>query len=108
MSRGKVSVSVDVWGDFACFTQSDAKVERVTYKIPTPSACRGILEAIYAKPAEFKYQITGIDVFNPIETISIKKNEVTKNSSRRQQNAKKYNLSKKRLLQDICRYVDQT
>ena len=78
MSREKVSVSVDVWGDFACFTQSDAKVEKVTYKIPTPSACRGILEAIYAKPAEFKYQITGIDVFNPIETISIKKNEVTR------------------------------
>ena len=62
MFRGKVSVSLDVWGDFACFTQSDAKVERVSYLIPTPSACRGILEAIYAKPVEFMYQITGIEV----------------------------------------------
>lgn len=78
MFRGKVSVSLDVWGDFACFTQSDAKVERVSYLIPTPSACRGILEAIYAKPVEFKYQITGIDVINPIKTISVKKNEVTR------------------------------
>ena len=81
MSRKKVSVSVDVWGDFACFTQSDAKVERVSYQVPTPSACRGILEAIYAKPVEFKYQITGIDVFNSIKTISIKKNEVTRKAT---------------------------
>lgn len=81
MFNGKVSVSVDVWGDFACFTQSDAKVERVSYLIPTPSACRGILEAIYAKPIEFRYQITGIDVFNPIKTIKIKKNEVTRKAS---------------------------
>ncbi len=81
MFRGRVSVSVDVWGDFACFTQSDAKVERVSYLIPTPSACRGILEAIYAKPVEFKYQITGIDVINPIKTISVKKNEVTRKAA---------------------------
>ncbi len=81
MSREKVSVSVDVWGDFACFTQSDAKVERVSYPVPTPSACRGILEAIYVKPVEFRYQITGIDVFNPIRTISIKKNEVTRKAA---------------------------
>ena len=81
MFRGKVSVSLDVWGDFACFTQSDAKVERVSYLIPTPSACRGILEAIYAKPVEFMYQITGIDVINPIKTISIKKNEVTRKAA---------------------------
>lgn len=78
MFRGKVSVSLDVWGDFACFTQSDAKVERVSYLIPTPSACRGILEAIYVKPVEFMYQITGIEVINPIRTISVKKNEVTR------------------------------
>lgn len=81
MSRGNVRISVDVWGDFACFTQSDSKVERVTYKIPTPSACRGILEAIYAKPIEFMYQITGIDVLKPIKTINIKKNEVTRKAS---------------------------
>ena len=81
MFRGRVSVAVDVWGDFACFTQSDAKVERVSYLVPTPSACRGILEAIYAKPVEFKYQITGIDVFNPIKTIRIKKNEVTRKTN---------------------------
>lgn len=68
-------VSVDVWGEFAMFTRPDSKVERVTYDIPTPSACRGILNAIYSKPKEFYYEITGIDVMHPINKISLRKNE---------------------------------
>jgi len=40
-------VAVRVWGDFACFTRPELKVERVSYPIPTPSAARGVLEAIY-------------------------------------------------------------
>lgn len=71
-------VVVDVWGDFACFTQSDAKVERVTYDVPTPSACRGILSAIYCKPKEFYYEITRIEVMNPIRYIDIRRNEIKK------------------------------
>lgn len=69
-------VCVDVWGDFAMFTRPDSKVERVTYLVPTPSACRGILNAIYSKPREFYYEITQIDVMKPIRLMTIKKNEV--------------------------------
>jgi len=43
-------VSVKVWGDFACFTRPEAKVERMTYPVMTPSAARGVLEAIFWKP----------------------------------------------------------
>lgn len=68
-------ITLDVWGDFAMFTQPDSKVERVSYPIPTPSSLRGILDAIYAKPIEFYYQITGYDIMNEIRTVSIKKNE---------------------------------
>lgn len=75
MSR---EIMVDVWGEFACFTQSDAKVERVTYDAPTPSACRGILSAIYCKPKEFYYEITKIEVMNPIRYMNVRRNEVKK------------------------------
>lgn len=71
-------IVVDVWGDFACFTQSDAKVERVTYDAPTPSACRGILSAIYCKPKEFYYEITQIEVMKPIRHMNVRRNEVKK------------------------------
>ena len=70
------SVVVDVSGQFACFTKPYAKVERITYDVPTPSACRGILEAIYYKPSEFYYQIKKIEVMNPIKYLSVKRNEV--------------------------------
>lgn len=74
--RKSESIVIDIWGDFAMFTRPDSKIERVTYNFPTPSACRGILEAIYCKPVEFYYEITGIDVISPIRLVSIKKNEV--------------------------------
>lgn len=70
-------ICIDVWGDFAMFTRPDSKVERMTYEVPTPSACRGILNAIYSKPKEFYYEITQIDVMRPIKTVSIRKNEIT-------------------------------
>lgn len=69
-------IVVDVFGPFACFTQPHTKVERVSYDVPTPSACRGILNAIYCKPVEFYYQITKIEVMNPIRLINIKRNGV--------------------------------
>lgn len=70
------TVVVDVWGPFACFTPPYSKVERISYEVPTPSACRGVLSAIYNKPVEFYYQITKIEVMNPIRMMNIKKNEV--------------------------------
>lgn len=69
-------ISIEVWGDFACFSQPPAKVERLTYPFPTPSAARGILSAIYNKPKEFYWQINRIEVLNPIQYISFKRNEV--------------------------------
>lgn len=69
-------ICLEVWGDFACFSQPQAKVERLTYPFPTPSAARGIFSAIYSKPKEFYWQITRIEVLNPIRYISFKRNEV--------------------------------
>ena len=77
-------VVVDIWGDFACFTMSDSKVERVTYPVITPSAARNILEAIYFKPVEFWYEVTKIEVMKPVKYIDIRKNEVYLKSTDKQ------------------------
>ena len=69
-------ITIDVWGDFACFSEPIAKVERLTYPFPTPSAARGILSAIYSKPKEFYWQVKRIEVMKPIQYISFKRNEV--------------------------------
>lgn len=69
-------ITIEVWGDFACFTMPEARVERLTYPFPTPSAARGILSAIYVKPKEFNWRINRIEVLNPIRYISFKRNEV--------------------------------
>ena len=74
-------VEVVVYGSFACFTRSEAKIDRVSYDIPTPSACRGMLEAIYCKPKEFWYEITGIDILRPVRHVNIMKNEVKRKIS---------------------------
>lgn len=74
-------VVFDVWGDFACFTRPESKIERVSYDCMNPSAARGILNAIYSKPIEFYYQVTEIEVMNPIKRINIKKNEFTEKIS---------------------------
>lgn len=71
-----MQVSIEVWGDFACFSQPQGKVERLTYPFPTPSAARGILSAIYSKPVEFFWSLNQIAVLNPIRYISFKRNEV--------------------------------
>lgn len=68
-------VELKVWGDFACFTRPELKVERVSYEIMTPSAARGILEAVFWKP-EFSWQIREIRVLKPVRFFSIRRNEV--------------------------------
>ncbi len=68
-------VEVKVWGDFACFTRPEAKVERVSYEVPTPSAARGILEAIFYH-APMKWRVREIVVLEPIRHFSILRNEV--------------------------------
>jgi len=66
---------VEVWGDYACFTRPELKVERVSYDVMTPSAARGILEAVFWKPA-IKYKILEIAVCEPIVFENIRRNEV--------------------------------
>lgn len=76
MNHQYADICIDVWGDYATFTKPYAKVERMTYPAPTPSACRGMLNAIYSKPIEFYYEITQIDIMKPIRFLKMKKNEV--------------------------------
>lgn len=59
-----MAVKVEVWGDYACFSRPEFKVERVSYDIMTPSAARGILEAIYWHPG-LRWHIDRIHVFKP-------------------------------------------
>lgn len=66
---------LEVWGDIACFTRPELKVERVSYDVITPSAARAIFEAIFWKPA-IRWQVTKIEVLNPIRWVSIRRNEV--------------------------------
>jgi len=47
-----------VWGDFACFSRPEMKVERFSYPVITPSAARGVFDAVYCKPQQFCWQIT--------------------------------------------------
>lgn len=68
-------VKLLVSGDFACFTRPEMKVERVSYDVMTPSAARGILEAIHWKPA-IRWVVTAIHVLKPICFQSVRRNEV--------------------------------
>ncbi|AVX19275.1 CRISPR-associated protein, Cas5d family [Carboxydocella sporoproducens DSM 16521] len=64
-----------VWGDYACFTRPEMKVERVSYDVITPSAARGILEAIHWKPA-IRWIVDKIHVLNEIRFDNLRRNEV--------------------------------
>lgn len=73
-------IRLKVWGDRACFTRPEMKVERVSYDVITPSAARGILEAIHWKPA-FTWRIERLTVLKPIRFETIRRNEVAKRIS---------------------------
>lgn len=68
-------VKLRVWGDYACFSRPEMKVERVSYDVMTPSAARGILEAIHWKPA-MRWVVDRIHVLNPIRFDNVRRNEV--------------------------------
>jgi CRISPR-associated protein Cas5d len=68
-------VKLHVWGEYACFTRPEMKAERVSYDVMTPSAARGILDAIHWKPA-IRWVIDRIHVLNPIQFEMIRRNEV--------------------------------
>ena len=68
-------VKLHVWGEYACFTRPEMKVERVSYDAMTPSAARGILEAIHWKPA-IRWVIDWIHVLKPIRFENLRRNEL--------------------------------
>lgn len=68
-------VKIECWGPYACFTRPEMKVERVSYDVMTPSAARGLVEAIFWHPG-LKYVIDEIDLLSPIRYTNIRRNEV--------------------------------
>lgn len=75
-------IKLEVWGDYALFTRPEMKVERVSYDVITPSAARGLIEAIYWKPA-IKWIIDKIHVLNEVTFTNIRRNEVESKISAR-------------------------
>lgn len=70
-----MGVKVRVWGDYALFSRPEMKVERYSYDVMTPSAARGILEAIYWHPG-MRWKIDKIHVVKPVQFTSVRRNEV--------------------------------
>ena len=70
-----LSIRLEVWGNYACFTRPEMKTERVSYDIMTPSAARGILESIFWHPG-LAWKVDRIHVCNPIRFTNIRRNEV--------------------------------
>jgi len=69
-------VRLEVWGDYASFNRPEMKVERVSYDVMTPSAARGILEAIYWKP-QMRWVVDRIRVLAPIRFTHVRRNEIS-------------------------------
>ncbi|MBT8037169.1 MAG: type I-C CRISPR-associated protein Cas5c [Verrucomicrobiae bacterium] len=76
----KSPITLEVSGDYALFSRPEMKVERVSYDVITPSAARGILEAIYWKP-QIRWIIDSISVINPVRFTNIRRNEISKKAS---------------------------
>lgn len=75
MNHEKNRVRLRVWGDLACFTRPEMKVERVSYDVMTPSAARGILEAVYWKP-QIRWVVERIHVLKPVRFTNVRRNEL--------------------------------
>ena len=73
-------IKVEVWGEYALFTRPEMKVERVSYDVMTPSAARGLIEAIYWHPG-LKWRIDRIRVCAPIRFTNLRRNEVRSTAS---------------------------
>lgn len=70
-----MSISIEVWGDYACFSRPELKTERVSYDVMTPSAARGLLDAVYWHPG-MRWVVDRIHVCAPIRFTNIRRNEV--------------------------------
>lgn len=75
-------IYLHVWGDLACFTRPEMKVERVSYSVITPSAARGLLESILYKP-QFRWRIHRIAVRKPVSFLAFRRNEVKSRAAAR-------------------------
>lgn len=95
-------VRLHIWGDRACFTRPEMKVERVSYDALTPSAARGILEAIHWKPA-IRWCVDRIHVLKPIRFESLRRNEVAGKLPA----STVTKAMKKGRVDDVAYYVDQ-
>lgn len=82
MAAREAPVEVRVWGRWACFTRPEMHVERVSYPVMTPSAARGVLDAIFWKP-EIRWVVEEINVLKPIKYASILRNEVNSRQTER-------------------------
>ncbi len=80
MNISRELLEVRVEAPFACFTRPELKAERVSYPVMTPSAARGVLEAIYWHP-QFSWCVEEIWVLKPIRYFSIVRNEVTERAN---------------------------
>ena len=70
-----MSMFIEFWGDYACFSRPEMKTERVSYDVITPSAALGLVEAIYWHPG-LRYTVDRIYLLNPIRFTNIRRNEV--------------------------------
>ena len=77
-----MAISLEVWGDYALFTRPEMKVERVSYDVITPSAARGLIEAIYWHPG-LRWVVDRIHVCAPIRFTNLRRNEVKSTISAR-------------------------
>jgi len=90
-------IKLRVWGDYALFTRPEMKVERVSYDVMTPSAARGILEAIYWKPA-IVWVIDRIHVLRPVRFENIRRNELANRVAVNQRDMDEGKT--------VCRYIE--
>lgn len=70
-----MSIRMEVWGEYASFNRPEMKVERVSYDVPTPSAARGMIEAIFYHPG-LRWVLDRIYVLKPIQFTNVRRNEV--------------------------------
>lgn len=97
-------ISLCVWGDFALFSRPDLRVERVSYPVITPSAARGVLEAVFWKP-EFSYRLRQIDVVKPGRMVSVLRNEIKDRQGKTPIRIEKARTQRTALMLQDVRYV---
>lgn len=76
MTNGTNEFRLEVWGDLACFTRPEAKVERFSYPVMTPSAARGVFDAVFCNRHKMWWQIRRIEVLKVPRFIALRRNEV--------------------------------